>query len=60
MKKAIIDPIKCDNSPFCPVRRICPVKAVERKERHFEVNASLCTGCGKCVRVCPMKAVSIQ
>ena len=30
-KKAVINQSKCDNSPFCPVMKICPAKAVERK-----------------------------
>jgi Fe-S-cluster-containing hydrogenase component 2 len=64
MKKAVIDTKKCDRSPFCPVKRICPVKAVEQKGGFFskeapKVDHELCIGCGKCVAVCPMRAVKM-
>lgn len=29
-KKAILNESRCDNSPFCPVVKVCPAKAVER------------------------------
>lgn len=64
VKKAVIDQNKCDKSPFCPVKRICPVNAVNQKVNFFKSEAPVidqdkCTGCGKCVKVCPMKAVKM-
>lgn len=64
MKKAVIDKNKCDRSPFCPVKRICPVEAVTQNVKFFRgdtpvVDHDKCIGCGKCVRVCPMKAVKM-
>ncbi|WP_430882941.1 4Fe-4S binding protein [Fusibacter sp. JL216-2] len=65
MKKAVIDVKKCDKSPFCPVKRVCPVKAVSQKVRLFGsgtpvIDKDVCIGCGKCVPVCPMKAVKMH
>lgn len=59
MKKAVIDTVSCDRSPFCPVKRVCPVKAVQMIDGFYHVDADLCIGCGKCVTICPMKAVSM-
>ncbi|MDK2836696.1 MAG: hypothetical protein PWP21_1473 [Thermosediminibacterales bacterium] len=64
MKKAVIDKNKCDRSPFCPVKRICPVSAVSQKVNFFKaetpvVDHDKCIGCRKCVKVCPMKAVKL-
>lgn len=65
MKKAVINKSKCDKSPFCPVKRFCPVKAVSQNVKGFfgadtpEVDHDLCIGCGKCVNYCPMGAVKM-
>lgn len=65
MKKAMLDQKKCDHSPFCPVKRVCPVNAVTQKKGLFSgefpvVDADKCTGCGKCIRVCPHGAMSLR
>lgn len=65
MKKAVIDAKKCDRSPFCPVKRVCPVKAVTQEKGFFKastpvISKELCIGCGKCVVICPMKAVKMK
>lgn len=62
MKKAVINKDRCDRSPFCPVKRICPVEAVTQNVKFFKgdtpvVDHEKCIGCGKCISVCPMKAV---
>ena len=61
MNAAIIDPVACDRSPACPVRRLCPAGAVSRTDPTgpWSVDWDSCTGCGACVRVCPARAVSI-
>lgn len=65
MKKAVIDANKCDQSPFCPVVRVCPVNAVEQEKIGFfraktpKIDHDICTGCQKCVSYCPHGAVKM-
>lgn len=65
MKKAVIDANKCDQSPFCPVVRACPVKAVKQKKISFfkgsipVVDHDECIGCSKCISYCPHGAVKM-
>jgi len=62
-KKAYIDPNMCDGSPFCAVRRACPVGAITQKNGLLGgtavVDPAKCIGCGKCVAVCPHGAVKL-
>lgn len=65
MQIAVIHSSQCDRSPFCPVKRICPVKAVTQKGGFFKkevpvIDPEICIGCGKCVDFCPMKAVKMK
>ena len=66
MKKiAVINESLCDQSPFCPVKRVCPVNAVTQSGGMFskgfpKIDPEVCTGCGKCLRYCPMGAVDIK
>jgi Fe-S-cluster-containing hydrogenase component 2 len=60
-----IDPILCDQQPGCPARRVCPARAIYRVESAgrpgpWAIDPELCTGCGACVRVCPMSAISVS
>lgn len=71
-KTAVLDKSSCDRSPFCPVMRVCPVKAVTMASPskngrmggffgfgggEVTIDQEKCTGCGKCVAHCPMGAV---
>ncbi len=61
---AVINSNRCDKSPFCPVKRVCPVKAVSQKVSIFGssvpvIDKEKCISCGKCVAVCPMRAVQM-
>ena len=65
MKKAFINSSRCDKSPFCPVKRVCPAGAITQKSGFLKggvpvVDESKCTGCAICVRYCPMGAVSMK
>jgi Fe-S-cluster-containing hydrogenase component 2 len=65
MKKAFINASRCDQSPFCPVKRVCPVGAVTQEAGFMRastpvINEDKCTGCGLCVRYCPMGAVTMK
>ncbi len=59
-QRAVIDPEKCDKSPFCPAKRACPANAIEREDKNepYFVN-SYCQGCGQCVQYCPNRAVKM-
>lgn len=64
MKVAVVDSNRCDKSPFCPVKRVCPVGAVTQKKKFLRaetpvIDPEKCIGCKKCVAVCPMQAVSM-
>lgn len=66
MYLAKIDAALCDRSPTCPVRRHCPTGAVIPREggsypgaAGWIVDEDRCTGCGVCVRACPMRAVTM-
>lgn len=72
MKKiAVIDEKRCDKSPHCPVKKVCPRDAIvshKSKEgfslfasiEKYEIDPEKCTGCGVCLKFCPMKAVSLK
>ena len=59
-QRAVVDPAKCDRSPRCPAKRVCPAGAIEREDASdpYHVN-SYCQGCRKCVAVCPRKAITM-
>lgn len=65
LKKAYINPKKCDRSPFCPAKRICPEAAIIQDRIGLfgagpaKVDQEKCIGCTKCVRVCPAAAISM-
>lgn len=61
MNVATIDPLACDRSPACPARRLCPASAFSRADQNgpWSVDWTVCTGCGACVRVCPVGAISM-
>lgn len=60
MSKVSIDLPRCDASPFCPARRVCPNGAVGPVPGGYTVDAEKCTGCGVCIRVCPTGAVRLS
>ncbi|MGM0442055.1 MAG: ATP-binding protein [Elusimicrobiota bacterium] len=73
MKNKIAKTIKerCDKSPACPAKRVCPSGAIVQDGESAGgimamlgggtaiVKSKKCTGCGKCVEVCPMGAIKM-
>ncbi|MHC1691786.1 MAG: DUF362 domain-containing protein [Sphaerochaetaceae bacterium] len=51
---------RCPANHPCPALRICPVGAITQRGYGLPViNKELCIECGKCVRVCPMRAITM-
>lgn len=71
-KKAVIDKNRCDRSPFCPARRVCPANAIVTEgavdqafaffgpRPSYSINEDQCAGCGVCVSKCPMGAINMR
>ena len=57
MTTVAIDLKRCDNSPFCPAKRVCPNGAIKPVLGGYATDENKCSGCGVCIRVCPMGAV---
>jgi Fe-S-cluster-containing hydrogenase component 2 len=64
---ARIDPERCDRSPGCPARRVCPRGAIQPilggdrpGAKGYEVDSARCTGCGVCLRFCPTGALTMD
>ncbi|MGE5631688.1 MAG: DUF362 domain-containing protein [Caulobacteraceae bacterium] len=62
MKKAKLNENKCDKSPFCGAKRVCPNNAISFvKEGLFGgkivIDQEKCIGCSKCVNYCPHGAI---
>jgi len=51
---------RCDNSPFCPARRVCPKGAIVPNGGSYAVLQDKCSGCGVCLRACPMGAIQAK
>ena len=66
MKKAYVDPKKCDSSPMCPARRSCPEKAISQEKLGLlrrgvaVVDHEKCVSCGICLKMCPHGAIVLK
>ncbi|MFA5843796.1 MAG: 4Fe-4S binding protein [Coriobacteriia bacterium] len=63
--EAHIDTARCDRSPGCPARRLCPRGAIVPLPggrypggNGYTIEMARCAGCGVCVSACPTGAVS--
>ncbi len=49
---------RCPQNHPCPCISFCPVKAISQKGYDAPViDMSICTKCGKCIKICPMGAI---
>jgi Fe-S-cluster-containing hydrogenase component 2 len=60
MSRITIDLPRCDASPLCPARRVCPRGAIVPVPGGYTVDQEKCTACGVCMRACPMGAVELS
>jgi Fe-S-cluster-containing hydrogenase component 2 len=55
-----VNSTRCPANHPCPALRSCPVGAITQKGYGLPViNKELCIECGKCARVCPMRAITM-
>ena len=60
-KKLIVSKVRCPQNHPCPSIRVCPVDAL--KQEGFsapKVDQGKCIKCGKCIKFCPMRALSLK
>jgi len=55
---AFIDQKVCTKCQIC--HRICFYGAVEKDKERFLIRSSICKGCGLCISMCPVEAISYQ
>ncbi|WP_425524591.1 4Fe-4S dicluster domain-containing protein [Diplocloster hominis] len=60
-KKITVDTYRCPQNHACPSIKVCPVGALSQKGFHAPVvDMDQCIKCGKCVKFCPMRAISLR
>lgn len=61
MKRAMVQPVRCQNCTPCRVQEQCPKQAIFREvstERPW-IDFYRCSGCEQCVPVCPNHAIEV-
>lgn len=59
-KMLVVNVGRCPQNHPCPSIRVCPTNALTQKGfRAPDVDQEKCVACGKCVRYCPMRALSL-
>lgn len=60
-KTLIVKKSRCPQNHSCPSVRVCPVGALSQKGHNAPVvDMDKCIKCGKCVRFCPTKALTLE
>jgi len=60
-KKLVVNKNRCPQNHPCPSVRVCPVGALSQVGYHAPTaDQSKCIRCGKCVRACPMRALTLK
>lgn len=60
-KKLMVDKNRCPQNHPCPSVKVCPVGALTQNGFDAPVaDQDRCIQCGKCVKFCPMKALTLE
>ncbi len=60
-KKLVVHKTRCPQNHSCPSVKVCPAGALSQNGVSAPVaDQSKCIRCGKCVRFCPMKALTLE
>jgi Fe-S-cluster-containing hydrogenase component 2 len=60
-KKLVVNQSRCPQNHPCPSVKVCPVGALSQSGFDAPVaNQDKCIPCGKCVKFCPMKALTLE
>lgn len=60
-RKLVVNKNRCPQNHPCPSVRVCPVKALTQVGfRAPAANQEECIRCGKCVKYCPMGAITLE
>ncbi len=60
-KRIVVNKNRCPQNHRCPSIRVCPVDALTQKGFAApRVDMDACIKCGKCIKYCPMRAISFQ
>lgn len=57
--KVEVNKSKCPHNHICPLISVCPVNAISQNNEGYPiVDYDLCIECGKCLKHCPMQAMT--
>lgn len=60
-KKLRVNKSRCPQNHLCPAVKVCPKGAlIQSGFKAPVVDQDKCISCGKCVRFCPMKALTLE
>lgn len=60
-KEIHINVRRCPQNHRCPSIRVCPVGAITQKGYKLpKVDMEKCIKCGKCIKYCPMRAITLS